>query len=77
MEKSLIKNGWNKMIDRLFMIFLVLMTIGCNIPMPKDLEMYEDENGCIGSSEVEIKMAPILTNTQQPHFYGCLERRIR
>ena len=47
MEKSLIKNGWNKMIDRLFMIFLVLMTIGCNIPMPKDLEMYEDENGIL------------------------------
>ena len=35
------------MTDRLLMIFLMLMTIGCNIPMPKDLEMYEDEKGIL------------------------------
>ena len=47
MEKNLIKNGWNKMLDRLFIILLFLMTIGCNTPMPKDFEMYEDEKGIL------------------------------
>ena len=35
------------MMDRLFMVFLMLMTSGCNIPMPKDLEMHEDEKGIL------------------------------
>ena len=42
------------MIDQLFMIFLVFMTIGCNIPMPKDLEMYEDEKGILHTQKKEI-----------------------
>ena len=43
----MIKKWGNKMMDRLFMIFLMLMTIGCNIPMPNHLEMYEDEKGIL------------------------------
>tara|TARA_Y100001970_G_scaffold278195_1_gene383542 strand:+ start:1018 stop:1371 length:354 start_codon:yes stop_codon:yes gene_type:complete len=35
------------MLDRLFIILLMLMTIGCNTPIPKNLEMYEDEKGIL------------------------------
>ena len=47
MEKSMIKKWGNKMLDRLFIVLFMLMTIGCNISMPKDLEMYEDEKGIL------------------------------
>ena len=39
------------MLDRLFIILLMLMTIGCNTPMPKNLEIYEDEKGILNKQK--------------------------
>ena len=35
------------MINQIFMIFLMLMTIGCNISMPINQDWYEDEKGIL------------------------------
>ncbi len=35
------------MTNRIFMIFLMLMTISCNISMPINWERYEDEKGIL------------------------------
>ena len=35
------------MTNRIFMIFLMLMTMSCNISMPINWEWYEDEKGIL------------------------------
>ena len=52
MEKSMIKKWKNKMLDRLFIILLMLMTIGCNISMPIVWEWYEDERGILYTQKI-------------------------